>query len=100
MRSMVEGALHEGIAQSNSPSTAFGGPQFQVGRAPGTTLNCRGQFNLKLVPGRIFAPRQSGRSVQKLTPMGPVRRPPHNFAPVLRLIANRRPAPVKSQAPD
>jgi len=26
MRSMVEGALHEGIAQPNSPSTAFGGP--------------------------------------------------------------------------
>jgi len=37
---MVEGALHEGIAQPNAPSTAFGGPPPRPGEDHGLNTIC------------------------------------------------------------
>jgi len=40
-----------------APSTMFHMvPHQTVGHAPGMTLNCRGQFNRLIVPGRICFP--------------------------------------------
>jgi hypothetical protein len=50
-RSVVEGVLLRGSPLLSASSTAFGGPQFEVVRAPGTNLDCRGQSNLKLRAG-------------------------------------------------